>query len=173
MSRASFFAVSPAVFLGAVVLAGCPGPVAEICGQSTEVPDLASGDADATRSDGAAFNSAGGSWALAPSSSLVIGTLTMIMANDEAGLVVDDLIADGTFPICVPQGARSETSGQANLSEASDSFVTDASHDGGLALLAKDGDDLIGRFGFDMVSGDGATTLTFSDGVFRVPQRQP
>lgn len=150
---------------------GCPGPVEEICGQSTALPDVASGVAEATRSDGAAFNADAGSWALAPSSSVVIGTLTMIMANDEAGLVVDDLIADGAFPICVPQGARSETSGQANLSDASDSFVTDDAHDGGLALLGKEGDDLIGRFGFDMVSGDGSTTLTLSDGAFRLPQR--
>ena len=150
----------------AVSLAGCPGPVEQICGQSTELPDVADGFGEATRSDGETFREAG-TWGPAPSSTIVIGVLTMIIANDETGVVVDDLIADGAFPICVPQADRSETSGQANLVEGG--FVTDAEHTGGVAILAKEGDTLIGRFGFDLVSGTGE--LSFSDGVFRVPQR--
>jgi hypothetical protein len=154
--------------LGLVVLCSlaCPQGVTEICGQSTELPVVDDGFGEATRSDGEAFREAG-TWAPAPASSITIGTLDMIIANDEAGVVVDDLIADGAFPICVLQGARSETSGQANLVEGG--FVTDATHTGGVAILGKEGDTLIGRFSFDLVAG--GTELSFSDGTFSVPQR--
>ncbi len=160
------FALALAVVAGA---AACPGPPAELCGQSTAAvgdADVDEGFGSADRSDGVAFREAG-DWAPAPSSSVVIGTLSMVMQFDEAGLVVDDLVADGAFPICIPQGARSETSGAANLVDGG--FVTDATHTGGLVLLAKEGDVLVGRFGFDMVAG--AETLTFENGVFRVAQR--
>jgi hypothetical protein len=62
---------------------------------------------------------------------------------------------------------RGEDSGQANLVEGG--FVTDATHTGGVAILGKEGDNLIGRFSFELVSGDGE--LSFDDGVFNVPQR--
>jgi hypothetical protein len=130
--------------------------------------DVVDGRGKATRSDGAEFDEAG-SWAPAPASSVDLGTLSMIIQYDETGSVVDDLIADGAFPICVPQGERSDTSGQANLVDGG--FVTDATHDGGLAILGKEGDVLLGRFGFTLVD-QGGTTLTFSEGVFRVPQRE-
>ena len=57
--------------------------------------------------------------------------------------------------------------GQANLVDGG--FVTDATHTGGVAILGKDGDTLIGRFSFDLVSGAGQ--LSFTDGAFRLPQR--
>jgi hypothetical protein len=149
------------------LLAACPGPPEEICGQSTALPTIDEGFGEATRSDGEEFREEG-NWGPAPASSITIGTLDMIIANDEEGLAVDDLIADGAFPICVPQRDRSETSGAANLVEGG--FVTNAEHTGGVAILGKEGDVLIGRFGFELVD-NGGTTLTFSDGVFRVPQR--
>ncbi len=163
MLRAASFAVVVALS----VLAGCPAPVETICGQSTALPDVTAGFGEATRSDGDPFKKEG-TWK--PSATVLVGSLDMIIANDDQGLVVEDLIADGAFPICVLQGARSETSGQANLVDVG--FVTDATHDGGLVILGKEGDNLIGRFSFDLVSPDGATTLTFSDGVFNVPLRQ-
>ena len=79
-----------------------------------------------------------------------------------------DLIEAAAFPICVPVGARSETSGAANL--VGGGFVSDATHTGGVALLAKDGDTLLGRFAFDLANPAG-DTLTFSDGAFRLPAR--
>ena len=128
--------------------------------------EVADGRGKATR-DGAAFDEEG-SWAPAPSSSVVVGALSMVIQNDETGSVVDDLIATGAFPICVPQGARSETSGQANFVDGG--FVSDASHDGGLAILGKEGDLLLGRFAFTLANPAGET-MTFADGVFRLPQR--
>jgi hypothetical protein len=158
------------VVVPVVLSSACPPPVAEVCGLSSTPPstdDVADGRGKATRSDGAAFD-VEGTWAPAPASSLVLGTLSMVMQFDETGTAVDELVADGAFPICVPQGERSETSGQANLVDGG--FVTDATHDGGLAILGKDGDLLLGRFAFTLVDQSGAT-LSFEDGVFRVPQR--
>lgn len=169
MMRKLVVGVSSSLLLGLllVVGAGCPGAPTEICGQSTELPDIEEGFGKATRSDGVAFEEEG-TWAAAPSSSVVIGVLTMIIANDDEGLVVDDLISDGAFPICVPQAARSETAGAANFVDGG--FVTDDTNKGGLAILGKDGDVLIGRFSFDMAA-PGGDTLSFDDGVFRLPQR--
>ena len=65
-------------------------------------------------------------------------------------------------------GARSETSGSANL--LGDGFVTDADHTGGVAILGREGDTLLGRFAFELGNPAG-DTLTFSDGAFRLPTR--
>jgi len=162
----SIFVVGVSLLL--VGLLGCPEAPVEICGQSTALPEIEEGFGSATRSDGEAFKEEG-TWAAAPSSSVVIGVLTMIMANDDEGLVVDDLISDGAFPICVPQASRSETAGAANYVDGG--FVTDDTNKGGLAILGKDGDVLIGRFGFDLAAPNG-DTLSFDDGVFRLPQRR-
>lgn len=156
--------------LAVVVLAaaGCPGAPAESCGQSTTPPtedDVARGRGKATRSDGVALD-AEGSWSVAQSD-VVVGTLVMQMPVDETGATVTDLIADGAFPICVPMGERSETSGAANLLPG---FVTNANTRGGLAVLAKDGDTLFGRFAFDMQDQQG-NSLAIDDGVFIVDLR--
>jgi hypothetical protein len=62
---------------------------------------------------------------------------------------VADLIEAAAFPICVPIGDRSETSGSANL--VGGGFVSDATHTGGVAILGREGDTLLGRFAFDLV----------------------
>ncbi len=170
MHRPTSLAVSVVVALVAAVGSGCAPPSGPVCGLSAVPPtveEVADGRGMAVRSDGEAFD-VEGSWAPAPSSSVDLGTLSMIMQFDETGSAVDDLIADGAFPICVPQGERGAESGAANLVDGG--FVTNATHDGGLALLGKDGDLLLGRFAFTLVDPSG-TELTFSEGAFRVPQR--
>lgn len=157
-----------AVAIGSL-LAACPGPPAELCGQSTVLPsddDVADGRGHATRSDGVDFDEPG-TWS-AQSLSVTIGTLDMILTNDEGGDDVATLIEAGAFPICIPIGARSEQSGSANLVDGG--FVSAADHTGGVAILGRDGDTLLGRFSFDLANPAG-TELTFSDGAFRVPQR--
>jgi hypothetical protein len=160
-----------AALAGTVALgAGCPHAPETSCGLTVELPttdDVPSGRGRATRSDGEAFDVAG-TWAPSPSSSITLGVLSMVIQFDETGLPVDDLIAEGAFPICVPQGERSERSGQANLVQGG--FVTDAQHDGGVAILGREGNDLVGRFAFTLANRDG-DTITFSDGTFRIPQR--
>lgn len=152
------------------VVAACAGPPTEVCGLPTEPPtgaEVRDGFGSATRTSGPPFEEEG-SWAPAPSSSIVIGTLTFTIVREETGLFVDDLIADGAFPICVPLGEQGPQSGSANVVDGG--FVTDGEHEGGLALLGQDDGLLLGRFEMDLANPSGET-LTFSDGVFRVPQR--
>ncbi|MBM4282248.1 MAG: hypothetical protein FJ137_16335 [Deltaproteobacteria bacterium] len=164
MLRPSLFVVV------AAATAGCTPPAGQVCGLSVAPPapdEVNDGRGTAVRSDGVPFD-VEGDWAPAPSSSLVLGTLTMGMQFDETGTAVDDLIADGAFPICVPQGERGDKSGAANLLDGG--FVTDATRNGGLAILGKEADLLLGRFAFTLIDPSGVE-LTFSDGAFRVPQR--
>jgi hypothetical protein len=159
----------PLLALPSLLCLACPGP-SEICGQPTTLPtddDVADGRGAATRSDGAAFDEAG-SWSTA-SLDIVVGTLTMTASVDETGSQVAELIEAAAFPICVPIGERSETSGSAN--HVGDNLISDATHTGGVAILDRDGDTLIGRFGFELVSPVSGETVTFSDGAFRLPTR--
>jgi len=158
----------PLLALPSLLCVACPAP-SEICGQPTTLPtdaDVADGRGAATRSDGSAFDEAG-SWSTA-TLSITMGTLDIIATNDETGSSVAELIEAAAFPICVPMGARSETSGSANL--LGDGFVTDADHTGGVAILGREGDTLLGRFAFELGNPAG-DTLTFSDGAFRLPTR--
>ncbi len=150
------------------VSAGCPAP-SEICGLSTAEPtdqDVADGRGSATRSDGEPFEGPG-SWS-PTSMSIVIETLDMIASADESGSAVSELIEAAAFPICVPIRDRSETSGSALLADGA--FASDSDHTGGVAILGRDGDTLVGRFAFELANPQGET-VTFSDGVFRVPSR--
>ncbi len=129
-----------------------------------EVPD---GRGVATRSDGGTFSEAG-TWS--PGADILLGTLSFLGNFDEAGLAVDDLIAAGTFPICQRLSDRvEETDNQADF--VGENVRTDATHLGALSILGLEDGVLLGRFEADLVSPDGATTLTLSDGAFRVPQR--
>jgi hypothetical protein len=152
------------------VVTSCSPPDETVCGLSTTPPsvdEVANGHGRAVRSDRVPFDEEG-SWSLGPNGSVDISVLAMIKVFDENGGVVDDLIADGAFPICVRQGERSETSGQANFVDGG--FATDADHEGALAILGKDEELLVGRFSVTLVNQAGVT-LSFDDGVFRVPRR--
>lgn len=159
----------PLLALPSLLCLACPAP-SEICGLPTTLPgddDVADGRGTATRSDGAAFDEAG-SWSTV-SLDIVVGTLTMTASADETGSRVADLIEAAAFPICVPIGQRSDTSGSAN--HVGDNLISDATHTGGVAILDRDGDTLIGRFEFDLVGAASGETVTFSDGAFRLPTR--
>ncbi len=159
---------APAAVVSALLCIGCPPPPEQSCGQSTVLPgddDVADGNGTATRSDDVDFDEPG-TWS-AQQLSITIGVLDMIVTDDEGGDDVADLIEAAAFPICIPIGERSDTSGAANL--VAGGFVSDADHTGGVAILGKDGNTLLGRFSFDLVSGD--TVISFTDGAFRVPQR--
>jgi hypothetical protein len=150
-------------------LVGCGEPVAEVCGLSTTAPtadDVPDGRGVATRSDGGSFSEAG-TWS--PGADIVLGTLSFLGNFDEEGLAVDGLISAGTFPICQRLGARDEKTSQADF--VGENVRTDATHVGALSILGLEDGVLVGRFEAELVSPDGATTLTLSDGAFRVPQR--
>ncbi len=161
-------ALGAAALVTAGLTAGCPKAV-DCGGLSTDPPDVADGKGTATRSDGAAFDGTA-SWGPGSNASVDVGVLDMVIAVDETGTDLDTLVGDGAFPICVPQASRSDKSGAANLLEGG-SFITDDAHTGDVLLLGVDGDILTGRFAFDMVSGDGASTLSFTDGAFKATRR--
>jgi hypothetical protein len=157
--------------LPSLLLVGCPGPVeSDPCGLPTEVPtaaDVVDGSGIATRSDGEAFDEVGTWTPNGASSSLDLGGLSFILVVDAEGSAVDTLIADGAFPICVPLAERQVDQSAATFVP---NFVTDATHTGALSLLGNDGGQLAGRFAVDLVNPTGET-LSFTDGVFRVPER--
>lgn len=154
----------PLVLLGATA---CDGGVSEVCGLSTDLPEVDPGFGAAARSDGQPFNTQA-SWAPGANASVTIGTLDMIVAKDESGSDFDTLVEDGALPFCVPLGERSPASGNAVL--ASPSGVTNAEQTGGVAILALEGDVLVGRFVVDLALTRGGT-LSFIDGIFRARRR--
>jgi hypothetical protein len=159
----------PLLALPSLLCVACPAP-SEICGLPTTLPgddDVANGRGTATRSDGAAFDEAG-SWSTV-SLDIVVGTLTMTASADETGSRVADLIEAAAFPICVPIGERSETSGSAN--HVGDNLISDATHTGGVAILAEEGGLLIGRFSVDLEAPSTGEERSITDGVFRVGRR--
>lgn len=161
------FALSPVLVLVAVSVlaaAGCPAELTEVCSLPGALPeDVDEGRGSATL-DGAPFEGRA-TWSPGSDASITIGLLTMSVAKDVTGTDFDELIANGALPICVPQGERSGTSGNAAYNE-SPGFVTDAANTGSVALLSFENDVLVGRFAFDLVNSGSAQTLEFKDGVF-------
>jgi len=165
--------VSLASIVAAVVVvvayaSGCP-KVVDCGGLSNDPPTVDDGKGTATRSDGDAFNEQA-SWAPGTSASIDIGLLDMIIAKDETGSDFDTLTSDGAFPICIPLGEQSGTTGKANLLEGN-SIVSDATHTGNVLVIALDGNFLVGRFNAELVSSDGASTIEFTDGAFKATRR--
>lgn len=152
-------------------LAGCPADLTEVCSLSGAAPEnVEAGNGSATL-DGAPFDGPA-TWSPGSSASITIGLLTMIVAKDVTGTEFDQLIADNALPICVPQGDRSDTSGNSALND-SPAFTTDAEHRGNVALLSFKDDVLTGRFQLELVNPDSATdTRTFDDGVFAATRQE-
>ena len=147
------------------LLAACPNDLATVCGLSNEAPLIEEGKGSATRSDGGAFENLPATWSPGGNASVTIGLLSLVVAKDETGFAFDDLVADGALPICVPQGERSDTSGSAIFSEG-DAFLSDAAHQGSVALLSLTDDVIVGRFEVEVVRSGSAQTISFTDGVF-------
>jgi hypothetical protein len=159
-----------ALLYASVLTSGCgPGEPADVCGQSGVVPtadDVQDGFGRADREE-EPF-SAAGSWAPGANASIDIGTLSLIVPNDETGTETADLISRRAFPICVPLGARSERSGSAIFGGV---YLSNASHTGGVAILGEQGGLLLGRFSVELVHNNTSEELSFEGGVFRVGRR--
>ena len=152
------------VVVAAAAFSGCQEGAANVCELSTELPseeEVGAGRGRADRSDGVELNEPG-TWR--PNGSITIGTLSFDGTTDEAGLVVDDLIAAGTFPICQRLGARDERTAAADF--GGENVRTDATHTGSLSILGLQDDTLIGRFQVDL--GGGGGELSLDNGAFRL-----
>ena len=73
-----------------------------------------------------------GTWSDGSNGDITFGTISMIIAKNDLGEDTDSLIAADSFPICIPLGERSEQSGNAT---DTGTFVTDANHQGMVAIL--------------------------------------
>lgn len=148
-----------------------PEAPADACGLSSAAPteeEVVNGFLRATTDEGP-FSEMG-SWSSGSNGDITAGTLSMIIANDESGSSVSELVGRGAFPICVPLGERSPSSGNATFDSR---FVTDAARVGMVAILGEDGGMLFGRFEVELKDGSGvsADTFAFRDGSFRLPAR--
>lgn len=158
------------VLIPVALLAACPANLTEVCSLSGAVPDNVENGRGSASMDGAPFDGPA-TWSPGSNASINIGLLTMVVAKDVTGTDFDELIADNALPICVPQGDRSDTSGNAALNEAP-GFVTDAAHTGSVALLTFDNDVIVGRFAFDLVNSGSGETREFEDGVFAATRQE-
>lgn len=155
-----------------LVAMGCGGESpADACGLSGTPPseeEVVNGFLRAATDEG--NFSEMGSWSSGSNGDITAGTLSMIIANDESASAVSELVGRGAFPICVPLGERSPSSGNATYDSR---FVTDASHTGMVAILGEDAGMLFGRFEVELKDGSGGSTDTFAfrEGVFRLPAR--
>lgn len=148
----------------ALALSGCPNDLTEVCGLPAGVPEgVEDGQGTATK-DGNPFEGPA-TWSPGSNASITVGLLTFIVAKDVTGTDFDQLIADNALPICVPQGERGDTSGNAAFNDTP-GFVSDAAHTGSVALLSFDNDVLVGRFAVELVNSGTGETVSFEDGAF-------
>lgn len=144
------------------VSTACQEDVTEICGLSTEAPDVQEGRGAADRDDGEAFDEPA-DWKPGSGGSLTLGVLDFIIEKEESGSDTESLVEDGAFPICVRLGERSEKTGAANYIDGG--YVTNASHTGAVAILSNEDDLLVGRFEVELAN-PGGEELAFTNGVF-------
>lgn len=154
--------------LGALVLLltslSCGPNLENACGLSGGIPaDLAANTFSASL-DGEAFNESA-SISLGSNGSITAGLLSIIVAVDESGTAVDELIGRKAFPICVPLAERSVTTGQASFPPA---FITNAQSTGTLSILDEQGGEIFGRFESELADNGGGAPVNFTEGEFRI-----
>ncbi len=108
-----------------------------------------------------------GTWSGGSNGDITFSTISMVIAKSETGENTDGLIDAGLFPICIPLGERSEQSGNAT---DTGTFVTDANHEGMIAILGQENGEIIGRFFVTMGNAAGETRA-LEKGLFRIPKR--
>lgn len=102
---------------------------------------------------------------------LITGELILNMELDDQGASVAQRLAVDDFPICVPLDDSADGSGYAFVEDTDSSFSTTAAHTGSLAIVARDGEQLIGRFSFDALQNGGSAITQVRAGVFCLPPR--
>ncbi len=153
------------------LLASCgPADAEDPCGLGVELPSLDDGQARYTQ-DGQVHDLSSGGYKLGFPHDLVLASLTLNLKQDRDDQRVEDLVAADSFPICVSLDAADDGRGYALLEDGGSSFSTTVDHTGTLALLALEGDLLVGRFAFDARENSGSRVTHVEDGAFRLPPR--
>lgn len=157
--------------LAFVPLSSCTSTETEDpCGLPSSRPDVAAGTLRATR-DGNPYTASTGivGYKLAERSDVTAGDVVLTLAKDFNGNSVRDAVNGGKFPVCILLG-DSQGNGNASVNASGSFYLTSSSKTGAVLLVAKDGDDLLGRFAFDAATGSGSTT-SLKDGAFRLGPR--
>ena len=151
----------------------CTGTNRNPCGLSTSLPDVPSGTLRVTRDGNPYVVDSGlrGYRLINDRTDIEAGELTLAIGKDDQGRNVRELVDQGTFPICILLNDQSDGTTYAQVRATGVSFGTDSSHTGTVALLAKEGDVLVGRFELEAVENGGSGTTTLEDGVFRLGPR--
>jgi len=160
------------VTIGPVALGACGGPLGEDdpCGLGVERPELTAASARYNR-DGQQISTTGGGHKLEFPHDLVIGSLTMNIKQDRDRRLVTELVEVSAFPICVPLDGSEDGSGWALLEDGEVSYSTTDQRTGMVAILALDGESLIGRFAFEAEQNAGAGSTRVEDGIFNLLPR--
>lgn len=148
----------------------CESLTADPCDPSLAAPVIEAGLTQFIR-DGTPVNLAGGNYSLVFPIDVIAGELTLYCQRDVNGALVPDLIAAGSFPICIPLDGTTDGTTYAFLEDGGVSWATTDTHTGHLAIVAKQGSYLIGRFAFVAQQNSGSALTTVRAGMFNVPAR--
>lgn len=167
------------VWLVAVALccgaAQCDRKESDACGLKTAQPDIPPGSLQATRDGNPYTASCGGGgscgWRGTDRLDIMAGDVQLYIGRDQDGQRVDEAINAGDFPICVLLNDQSDGTTYAFVMASNGSFITDSTHTGTVAILGKEGDQLIGRFEFEAKQNSGSGTTRLEDGSFRLGPR--
>jgi len=161
-----------AMALSAACVFGCgpDGTRDDHCGLGLDRPELPTGSGRYVR-DALTVTATGGGYRLGFPNDLVIGPITLNIKQDRDRRLVEELVRTSSFPICVPLDGNEDGSGYAFVEDGSGSFATSADHSGMLAILAKSGEALLGRFGFEAGENSGNRITRVEDGAFNLLPR--
>jgi len=143
----------------------CEAFDADPCDAALAIPQLDPGYARYFHDDVAVFPTET-TYRLSFPHDIVTGELILNVMRDEGGQLVEDLVAAGSFPICVPLDGSADGSGYAFLEDGAVSYATSATHTGRLSIVAREGQALIGRFAFDAQQNAGSVVIEVRAGVF-------
>ena len=154
-------------------LTSCTGTDRNPCGLSGSLPDVPSGTLRVTR-DGKAYvvdSGLRGYRLLNDRTDIEAGEITLAIGKDNEDRNVREQIDQGNFPICILLNDQSDGTTYAQVRTTGASFGTDSTRTGTVAILAKEGDVLVGRFELEATQNGGGGTTRLEDGVFRLGPR--
>jgi hypothetical protein len=159
--------------LALVTAAGCTGQDKNPCGLAAGTPDVPSGTLQATRDGNSYVANSGlmGYQLQTDRTNIEAGDLTLMIGKDKDGNNVKSLVDSGKFPICVLLSDQSNGTAYAQVRASGRSYGTDSSHTGTVAILEKNGNELVGRFELVGVENSGSSTTKLENGAFRLGPR--
>lgn len=148
----------------------CEALDADPCDPLLAAPAIEAGLTQFIR-DGSPVFLAGGGYTLVFPYDLIAGELTLFFQRDVNDAFVPDLIAAGSFPICIPLDGTADGTTYAFLEDGGVSWATTDAHTGRMAIVGSSGGYLIGRFAFVAQQNAGSALTAVQAGMFNLPAR--